>query len=62
MIIKFPETKYRNNVAGYSQGENSADEYFYSLFDCCIDPVSRVYLSEDYLFCKRWIDITLFIQ
>jgi membrane-associated HD superfamily phosphohydrolase len=56
MIIKFPETKYRNNVAGYSQGENAADEYFYSLFDCCIDPVSRVYLSEDYLFCKRWID------
>ena len=57
MISKFPETKYRNNVAGYSQGENTADEYFYSLFDCCIDPVSRVYLSEDYLFCKRWIDI-----
>ena len=57
MIAKFPETKYRNNVAGYSQSENSADDYFYSLFDCCIDPVSRVYLSEDYLFCKRWIDI-----
>ena len=57
MIAKFPETKYRNNVAGYSQGENSTDDYFYSLFDCCIDPVSRVYLSEDYLFCKRWIDI-----
>jgi len=57
MIKKFPETKYRNNVAGYSQGQNSADDYFYSLFDCGIDPVSRVYLSEDYLFCKRWIDI-----
>ena len=57
MILKYPETKYRNNVAGYSQGQNSADDYFYSLFDCMIDPVSRVYLSEDYLFCKRWIDI-----
>ena len=57
MIKKFPDTKYKNNVAGYSQGQNSSDDYFYSLFDCCIDPVSRVYLSEDYLFCKRWIDI-----
>ena len=57
MIKKFPDTKYKNNVAGYSQSQNSTDDYFYSLFDCCIDPVSRVYLSEDYLFCKRWIDI-----
>ena len=55
MIAKYPETKYKNNVAGY--GQNGMNEYFYSLFDCCIDPVSRVYLSEDYLFCKRWIDI-----
>ena len=55
MIAKYPDTKYKNNVAGY--GQNNMNEYFYSLFDCCIDPVSRVYLSEDYLFCKRWIDI-----
>jgi len=57
MIAKFPETKFRNNVAGYGQGQNSTDDFFYALFDCCIDPVSKVYLSEDYLFCKRWIDI-----
>ena len=56
MIAKFPDTKYRNNVAGYS-ANSKADDYFYCLFDCAIDPVSRVYLSEDYLFCKRWIDI-----
>ena len=55
MMAKYPDTKFRNNVAGY--GQNKCDDYFYSLFDCCIDPVSRVYLSEDYLFCKRWIDI-----
>ena len=55
MIAKYPDTKYKNNVAGY--GIANMNEYFYSLFDCCIDPVSRVYLSEDYLFCKRWIDI-----
>ena len=55
MIKKYPETKFVNNVAGY--GSNNVGDYFYTLFDCCIDPVSRVYLSEDYLFCKRWIDI-----
>ena len=55
MIQKYPETKFMNNVAGY--GQNNVGDYFYALFDCCIDPVSRVYLSEDYLFCKRWIDI-----
>ena len=54
MIDKYPDTKYKNNVAGY--GHNNMDDYFYSLFDCCIDPVSRVYLSEDFLFCKRWIE------
>jgi len=55
MIAKYPETKFKNNVAGY--GANNMADCFYSLFDCCIDPVSKVYLSEDYLFCKRWIDI-----
>jgi hypothetical protein len=55
MIAKYPETKYRNNVAGY--GNAAMNDSFYTLFDCCIDPVSRVYLSEDYLFCKRWIDM-----
>jgi len=55
MIKKYPETKFMNNVAGY--GQNNVGDFFYALFDCCIDPVSRVYLSEDYLFCKRWIDI-----
>jgi flagellar biosynthesis GTPase FlhF len=55
MMEKYPDTKYRNNVAGY--GKDNMNDYFYSLFDCIIDPVSRVYLSEDYLFCKRWIDI-----
>lgn len=54
MMAKYPETKYRNNVAGYGAGPIA--DCFYTLFDCEIDPVSRVYLSEDYLFCKRWIE------
>ena len=55
MMKKYPETKFMNNVAGY--GQTNVNDYFYALFDCCIDTVSKVYLSEDYLFCKRWIEI-----
>ena len=55
MIVKYSDLKYRNNVAGY--GNEKMNDYFYSFFDCCIDPVSKVYLSEDYLFCKRWIEM-----
>lgn len=57
MMEHYTETKYKNNVAGYSNSGGNMNDYFYSLFDCCIDPVSKVYLSEDYLFCKRWIEI-----
>jgi len=52
MKLKFPELKYNNNVAGYHTGNTA--ECFYSFFDTAIDEESRVYLSEDYLFCKRW--------
>ena len=53
MMKQFPELKYRNNVAGYDI--TNENDYFYTLFDTGIDPESKVYLSEDYLFCKRWI-------
>lgn len=52
MMYKYEELQYRNNVAGYHS--DSAADYFYTLFDTEIDPESKVYLSEDYLFCKRW--------
>ena len=55
MMKQYPQLKYRNNVAGYDiTNENN---YFYTLFDTGIDPESKVYLSEDYLFCKRWIEM-----
>ncbi len=28
-----------------------------ALFECMIDPETGVYLSEDFAFCKRWIDM-----
>ena len=41
-------------MSGYHS--EKAEDYFYTLFDTEIDPQSKVYLSEDYLFCKRWLD------
>jgi len=55
MVSRFPELKFKNDVAGYNNQHNT--EYFYSLFDCFIDPESKRYLSEDYAFCKRWLQV-----
>ena len=44
--------KYRNNVAGYHNKDVA--EFFYAFFDTGIDKEARVYLSEDYYFCKLW--------
>ncbi len=55
MIEAYPETKYNNDIAGYNAPELVNN--FYALFDCIIHPVSKRYLSEDYLFCERWINI-----
>jgi hypothetical protein len=55
MAEKHPELKYRNDIQGYSHQVN--DDKFYALFDCVIDPVSRRYLSEDYAFCQRALEL-----
>lgn len=52
LMFKFPELKYNNNVAGYHN--DVTKDYFYTFFDTVIDDESRVYLSEDYYFCKLW--------
>ena len=57
LINKHRELKYINNVAGYVNDNNKqVNNYFYNLFDTEIDPETKIYLSEDYLFCKRWIN------
>jgi hypothetical protein len=51
MIKAYPETKYS---ALHAFPPSAKSDNLYALFDCMIDPVSGVYLSEDYAFCRRW--------
>ena len=55
LMYKFPDLKYKNNVAGYHKDEYI--EYFYNFFAIEIDPETRVLLSEDYYFCKMWREL-----
>jgi len=52
MIAQFPETKYVDDVGLGKQYE----PMMYSIFDCKIDARGH-YLSEDWLFCRRWQDM-----
>lgn len=57
MCAKFTECKYDDDINILDENEN---KHLYSLFDCDISMGSDNklhYLSEDYLFCKRWIDM-----
>ncbi len=51
MIAAYPETKF--GVAQTFPRTPSSDNS-YALFDCIIEPESRIYLSEDFAFCNRW--------
>lgn len=51
----YPETKYNNDIEGYNTPE--LRDNFYAIFDCVIEKKSKRYLSEDYLFCQRALDI-----
>lgn len=55
MASAFPETKYRGMHTFPQPAQVS--ENFYNLFDCIVEPKTRVYLSEDYTFCHRWRQI-----
>ena len=50
MFDKHPEYKYVNDI----NVDNKFEPYMYALFDTVIDPDSRRYLSEDYMFCRTW--------
>jgi glycosyltransferase involved in cell wall biosynthesis len=46
---------YKNDVKGYMK--IAPEDQCVGLFETMIDPKTRRYLSEDYAFCRRWIDI-----
>lgn len=53
MMKNYSDLKYKTNIGL----DPRCDEFTYALFDSMIDPVSKDYLSEDYTFCKRWIEM-----
>lgn len=50
-----PQLQYRRTSSTTDPLGNSPHRY--GLFDTMIDPVSGMYLSEDYAFCRRWTDL-----
>ncbi len=56
MADAFPELKYDDDINVLRGNENN---YLYAFFDCEIHKLGekKHYLSEDYLFCKRWTDL-----
>lgn len=56
MMKQYPELKYDDDINILTPQEN---EWLYALFDCEVHQLGpkRHYLSEDYLFCKRWQDM-----
>jgi len=50
MFDKHPEYKYVNDI----NVDAKFEPFMYALFDTIIDPESRRYLSEDYMFCRTW--------
>ena len=50
MFDAHPEMKYVNDI----NVDQKFEPFMYALFDTMIDPDSRRYLSEDYMFCRTW--------
>jgi hypothetical protein len=46
---------YKNDIEGYKK--IAPEEHCVGLFETMIEPESKRYLSEDYAFCKRWIEL-----
>ena len=52
LIAQNPDWHYQDSIG---LPEKYAP-FKFAVFDCAIDPDTKEYLSEDYLFCKRWRD------
>ena len=61
MFEAYPELKYTlNDDTKTVVNLNNLNDYAYTLFDTATEELedgSKVYLSEDYLFCRRWQNI-----
>ncbi len=55
MVAHYPEIRYQRSHA--SADVNIESSGLAAFFDCMIDRDSGHYLSEDFTFCKRWIDM-----
>jgi hypothetical protein len=55
LVENFPNEKYENDCEGYDSPETK--DNFYTFFDTMVHPTSKRYLSEDYAFSQKWIDI-----
>jgi len=55
MIERYPELRYGHDHK--PDDKLSGSQYRSALFNCMIDEATKVYLSEDFSFCKRWTDM-----
>jgi hypothetical protein len=53
LIQRNPDLFYRDAIGL----DERYSPFKYAIFDTMIDPATKEYLSEDYVFCKRWRDI-----
>jgi len=53
MVENYPELEYKP----FKNDQYGTGIKYYAFFDTMIHPKTGIYLSEDYAFCKRWIDI-----
>jgi len=55
MIQHYPELRYAHDHK--PDDKQAGSPYRSALFNCMIDEATKVYLSEDFSFCKRWTDM-----
>ncbi len=53
MAAAHPELKYRHSFTQLPQAA-AQNNHLYALFDMSLDPETKIYLPEDYTFCRRW--------
>ncbi|HJT23891.1 MAG TPA: hypothetical protein VJ873_04905 [bacterium] len=55
MIEHYPELRYSNEHQAQDPWKGS--KWRSALFNCILDSATGTYLSEDFSFCKRWMDM-----